>query len=72
MAFGELALVTRARRSADVRADTVVDCYVLSADAFERLGKRHPAVKMQLLENVLRQALDVVARLNQEVVARQH
>jgi glutaminase len=72
MAFGELALVTRARRSADVRADTVVDCYVLSADAFDRLGKRHPAVKMQLLENVLRQALDVVARLNQEVVARQH
>jgi glutaminase len=71
MAFGELALVTRSQRSADVRADTVVDCYVLSADAFERLGATHPAVKMKLLENMLRHALEVVARLNQEVAARQ-
>ena len=71
MAFGELALVTRARRSADVRADTVVDCYMLSADRFAELGRTHPAVKMKLLENMLRQAVEVVARLNQEVVARQ-
>ena len=72
MAFGELALVTRARRSADVRADTVVDCYMLSADRFAELGRTHPAVKMKLLENMLRQAVEVVARLNQEVVARHH
>jgi glutaminase len=71
MAFGELALVTRSQRSADVRADTVADCYVLSADAFEQLGASHPAVKMKLLENMLRHALEVVARLNQEVAARQ-
>jgi glutaminase len=71
MAFGELALVTRSRRSADVRADTVVDCYALSGDRFAELGRTHPAVKMKLLENMLRQAVEVVARLNQEVVARQ-
>jgi len=71
MAFGELALVTRSRRSADVRADTQVDCYVLSAERFDQLGETHPAVKMKLLENMLRQAVEVVARLNQEVVARQ-
>jgi glutaminase len=71
MAFGELALVTRSRRSADVRADTVADCYVLSADAFEKLGATLPAVKMTLLENMLRHALEVVARLNQEVAVRQ-
>jgi glutaminase len=71
MAFGELALVTRSRRSADVRADTAVDCYALSADRFAELGRTHPAVKTTLLENMLRQAVEVVARLNQEVVARQ-
>ena len=71
MAFGELALVTRSPRSADVRADTAVECYALSADRFAELGRTHPAVKMTLLENMLRQAVEVVARLNQEVVARQ-
>jgi len=71
MAFGELALVTRSRRSADVQADTVVDCYALSAEHFAKLGRTHSAVKMTLLENMLRQAVEVVARLNQEVVARQ-
>jgi hypothetical protein len=63
--------VTRSRRSADVRADTVVDCYALSADRFGELGLTYPAVRMKLLENMLRQAVEVVARLNQEVVARQ-
>jgi glutaminase len=71
MAFGELAPVTHSRRSADVRADSAVDCYALSADGFAELGRTHPAVKMKLLENMLRQAVEVVARLNQEVVARQ-
>ncbi len=69
MAFGELASVTRSARSADIRADETTDCYLLSADAFDRLGTTHPVIKMVLLENMLRQAHDMVTRLNREVAA---
>jgi CRP-like cAMP-binding protein len=69
MAFGELAVVTRSARSADIRADQTTDCYLLSADAFDRLGTTHPSIKMVLLENMLRQAHDMVTRLNREVAA---
>jgi len=69
MAFGELASVTRSARSADIRADKVTDCYLLSTDAFDRLGTTHPAIKVVLLENVLRQVHEMVTRLNREVAA---
>jgi glutaminase len=69
MAFGELASVGRSARSADIRADEATDCYLLSADSFDRLGATHPAIKIVLLENMLRQAHDMVTRLNREVAA---
>ena len=69
MAFGELAMVTRAHRSADLRADQPVDCFVLSTDAFDRLGREHPAVKVTLLENMLCKAHETVAYLNRQVTA---
>jgi len=69
MAFGELASVARSARSADIRADKATDCYLLSTDAFDRLGVTHPAIRMVLLENMLRQAHDMVTRLNREVAA---
>jgi CRP-like cAMP-binding protein len=69
MAFGELAIVSRSARSADIRADEAVDCLVLSADTFEELGRNHPAIKLTLLENMLRQAYDTVSRLNRELAA---
>jgi len=68
MTFGELAIVGRAARSADVRADKPVECYVLSAAAFARLGDTHPKIKVTLLQNMLRSAYQMVSRLNQEVV----
>jgi glutaminase len=68
MTFGELAIVGRAARTADVRADKPVECYVLSAAAFERLGETHPKIKVTLLQNMLRRAYQMVSRLNQEVV----
>jgi CRP-like cAMP-binding protein len=69
MAFGELAIVNRSARTADIRADEPVDCYVLSADTFEQLGRSHPPIKVALLENMLRQAYDTVTRLNRELAA---
>jgi CRP-like cAMP-binding protein len=50
-----------------VRADTPVECYVLSATAFDRLGDTHPTIKIVLLQNMLRSAYQMVSRLNQEV-----
>jgi glutaminase len=54
MAFGEMALIDRAPRSATIIADTDVECLLLGGDAFERLGTEHPAIKIRLLENLAR------------------
>jgi glutaminase len=56
-------------RSADVRADSAVDCLVLAHDAFERLGRDAPDAKITLLENMLRNAAGTVNRLTREVAA---
>ena len=69
MAFGELAIIDRGERTADVRADTKAECYVLPVAALDRLGETHPAIKMKLLENLLRHVSRTVSRLNQEVGA---
>lgn len=67
MAFGELALVERAVRSADVRADRAVRCLVLTADDFDELGKTQPQIQVALLRNLLSNLAQMVSRLNQEV-----
>jgi glutaminase len=67
MAFGELAVVDRAPRSADVRATSDVECHAVSVADFEDLGRMHPRIKMTVLENLLRNASRVVNRLNREV-----
>jgi glutaminase len=69
MVFGELAIIGRAARTADVRADKPVECYVLSVAAFDRLGETHPKIKVTLLQNMLRNAHRVVVQLTQEVTA---
>jgi glutaminase len=69
MAFGELALIDRTTRTADVRADAAVRCYVLSAVAFDALGREHPTIKLTLLQNMLRRTYQVVSQLNQELAA---
>ena len=50
-----------------MQADTPVECWVLDTAAFERLGRTHPAVKIAVLENLLRGAVQMLARANQEV-----
>jgi len=72
MSFGELAITDRSARTADVHADTAVECYRLSATAFDRLGSTHPAIKLTILENLLRQVSRTVSRLNHEVWALAH
>jgi len=67
MPFGELAVVARTLRTADVQADTEVECFALAIDRFDRLGATDPAIKLVILENLLRRATRTVARLSLEV-----
>ena len=69
MVFGELTVVDRSPRTADVHADTAVECLVLPAVVFDRMTTTHPALKMSILENLLRNVHKVVGRLDRQVTA---
>ncbi|MGH7895710.1 MAG: glutaminase, partial [Candidatus Binatia bacterium] len=69
MAFGDLALLDRSPRTADVHADTPVECAILPLDAFDRMSESHPAIKIALLANLLRSASRMVVRLNEELAS---
>jgi len=69
MSFGELALLSGGPRSADVRADTAVDCLVLAADQMARLETERPALSIRLLHNLLRGAAEMALQLTGEVAA---
>jgi glutaminase len=69
MAFGELGMIDRCVRNADVRADLPTECALIPIEGYDRLDRQSPAVKMHILENLLRQLSRTVSRLNQEVWA---
>jgi len=69
MTFGELAVVNRGPRAADVRADTPVECYVLATAAFDRLSDTHPTAKIAVLENLLRNVSRMLVQLDEEIAA---
>jgi CRP-like cAMP-binding protein len=53
MAFGELAYVERGPRTANVLADTTVECRTLPYDVFDDLAVREPQLYAKLLRNIL-------------------
>ena len=59
----------RTTRTADVHADTAVECLVLPAATLDRMGASHPALKMAILVNLLRNVHQVVGRLDRQVTA---
>ena len=69
MGFGESALIAGGVRSADVRADTVVECRTLSAAAFAALERECPSLMIRLLHNLLHSTAHTAARLTAEVAA---
>ena len=69
MVFGEAALIAGGQRSADVRADTAVDCWALRAEVFEGLKQAQPRLAITLLHNLLASASDTIGRLTAEVAA---
>jgi CRP-like cAMP-binding protein/anti-anti-sigma regulatory factor len=62
--FGEVALLDQQPRSATVIADEDVVCYVLSEEAFHRLGTEHPAIAIRLLTNLGRELSRRIRRAN--------
>lgn len=52
MAFGEVAMLDHAPRSAEVVAETDVECDLLDQADFELLGSTHPQIKITLLRNM--------------------
>ena len=69
MGFGESALVAGGVRSADVRADTEVECCRLSAEAFANLEHERPSLMIRLMHNLLLSSTNIAARLTAEVAA---
>jgi glutaminase len=69
MAFGELTAVTGGVRTADVRADSAVECYVLSKAAFDALAEINPDARVGLLENMVRSIAALATSLTNEVAA---
>jgi glutaminase len=69
MGFGESALIAGGVRSADVRADTAVECCTLSAEAFARLEHERPSLMIRLLHNLLHSTANTAVRLTAEVAA---
>lgn len=69
MSFGELGLLAGGVRSADVRADTAVECATLDAGTLERLQVERPALAIVLLRNLLESATRTAVLLTTEVAA---
>ena len=69
MVFGEIALIDRSPRTADVRAVTAVECLVLTATALDDLQRRHPEITITILRNLLRNVHHTDGRLSREVAA---
>jgi glutaminase len=69
MSFGEPAFNEGGVRTADIRADTLVDCLALDRPLLARLSAERPSLMVRLLRNALRESIDTASRLTVEVAA---
>ena len=60
MSFGEMAFLDGVPRSANIVADTDVECDLLALEDFKSLEKTHPAIKIKMLEQL---CLDLTGKL---------
>ena len=67
MAFGEMAMLDRAPRSASVTADTELECGLLKLEDFDHLGESHPRIKMVLLRNLALSLSRKLRKANREI-----
>jgi glutaminase len=52
MVFGEMGVLEHAPRSAEVAADTAVECDLLKVEDFDTLGESHPRIKLTIMRNM--------------------
>jgi glutaminase len=69
MMFGEMAMLSEAVRSANVHADSEVECYVLSVADLALLSESSPSLRATLYENLARKLAANLRRANAEVQA---
>ena len=67
MAFGEMALIDRAPRSARIVADEDSECAVLPLSAFDEFTHSHPAIKIKLLHNLALELCRKLRKANREL-----
>jgi len=67
MAFGEMAFVDRSPRSATVVADSELVCDYLDIETFEAIGRRAPAIKIKLLQNLCLELSSKLRKTNREL-----
>ena len=67
MAFGEIAMLDRAPRSAVVIAETEAECHLLKRQDFEALDASHPRIKITLLKNMAISLARLLRKATQEV-----
>ena len=67
MAFGEMAMIDHAPRSATIVADTDVSCDLLSIGRLAALGATHPKLKIRLLENLSLDLCRKLRKANREI-----
>ena len=69
MGFGELAAVAGGQRSADVRADTAVECWILDRETLARIEGERPSLALCILRNLLLGTIETVRRLTADVAS---
>jgi glutaminase len=69
MSFGEIGVIAGTARTADVRADENVECYILPKAAFAELAESNPAARLIMVENLCRQLAATATALTAEVAA---
>ncbi len=65
--FGEVALLDTEVRSASVRADEELVCYVLEHETFQQLALSHPGIAVTLLRNLGRELSNRLRRANRVI-----
>jgi glutaminase len=67
MAFGELILFESSKRTADVIADSEVNCYVLTIDHLQELQSNYPDIYIKLLRTFGKNLMETLRRATNEI-----
>ena len=67
MSFGEMAFLDGAPRSANIVADTEIECDMLTLEDFQKLGQTHPAIKIKMLAKLCLNLTGKLRKANREL-----